>query len=194
MRKHQLVSYAETTTCWYFVFLLVFRIFLRRAGCQKRNSAASAGSGRERELTSRHRRRYDAADYIIYIFSFPYCQSGRVALCARQSLLCVDLKHAADEYLKECFSKKTQPHVNELAARLHLPVPRLSNMFKRVVGQRPSDYLKRRQVDCAKQLIRSTTWDYDSIAKASGFGTRTTLFRSFRRITHRTPNSFRRSR
>ena len=103
-----------------------------------------------------------------------------------------ELKRQADQYLNECFEKQTSPQVNELAAKLETPVSKLSNDFRSAIGQRPSTYLKRQQVEYAKKLIRSTELDYATIARAAAYGTRNTLFRAFRRITGKTPDSYRR--
>lgn len=103
-----------------------------------------------------------------------------------------DLKGFADEYLAWCEAHQTTPHVNELAATLHLSVTQFSNKFLAAVGTRPSTYLKHQHVRKAIRLIKNTNLSYAAIARKTGFGSRTTLFRAIRRITGRTPASFRR--
>jgi transcriptional regulator GlxA family with amidase domain len=105
-----------------------------------------------------------------------------------------ELRQSADSYLGDCFARETPPHVNEFAAILRMSVPKLSNRFLREVGERPSKYFKRKQVERAVHLIKNTSLDYPTIAKAAGFGSVTALFRSVRRITRRTAESFRRKR
>jgi AraC-like DNA-binding protein len=104
------------------------------------------------------------------------------------------LKQFADEYLGECRAKQTAPQVNELAAKLHLTVAKLSDYFLSVVGIRPSTYLKREHVQYAIQVITGTELDYTTIARITGFGSRTTLFHSVRRVTGKTPDHFRRNK
>ncbi len=99
---------------------------------------------------------------------------------------------SADEYLAECRARQTMPQVNELAARLQLAVSKFSNCFLDDVGERPSKYLKRRHVLDTIAVIKQTNLDYSTIARMMGYGSRTTLYRSIRRVTGRTPQSFRR--
>ena len=103
-----------------------------------------------------------------------------------------EVLRATEEYSADCKAKHTTPHVNELAARLDMPVSKLSNYFLGVVGVRPSVYLKRKHVRDAIYLIKTTALDYTTVARITGYGSRTTLFRSIRRVTGRTPESFRR--
>jgi len=104
------------------------------------------------------------------------------------------LKRCADEYLGECKEKRTTPQVNELAEKVRLTVSKLSNYFLSVVGMRPSTYLKREHVLYTIQVITNTDLDYTTIARVTGFGSRTTLFRSVRRITGKTPDHFRKNK
>jgi len=102
-----------------------------------------------------------------------------------------ELKRSADEYLAKTHLAKRTPRVNELAEMLHLTISKLSNWFLDEVGERPSEYLKRRHVLHAIDVIRSTNLDYETLAKVTGFRSRTTLFRAIRRITGKTPEYFR---
>jgi transcriptional regulator GlxA family with amidase domain len=104
------------------------------------------------------------------------------------------LKRCADEYLGECRAKRTTPQVNELAVKVRLTVSKLSNYFLSVVGMRPSTYLKREHVLYTIQVIARTDLDYATIARITGFGSRTTLFRSIRRVTGKTPDHFRKNK
>jgi transcriptional regulator GlxA family with amidase domain len=103
-----------------------------------------------------------------------------------------ELKEAADAYLAWCRTKETTPQVNELAARLQLTVSKFSNDFLAAVGVRPSTYLKRQTLQEAIHLIQTTTLNHATIARMTGFGSRTTLSRAIRRMTGRLPESFRR--
>jgi len=101
-----------------------------------------------------------------------------------------ELKRIADEYVAACRVKRTAPHVSELAANLDVSVSKLSNWFLDEMGVRPAAYLKAEDAHFVIEQIQTTELDYDSIAKMIGC-TRTTLFRTIRRITGRTPDSFR---
>ncbi len=96
-----------------------------------------------------------------------------------------------NDYLAECFTREDTPHVNELAARLRISASKFSKLFLDVVGERPSHYLKRKQSERAEKLLCDTDLDFTTIARASGFGTLTTFFRAFRRITGMTPQAYR---
>jgi AraC family transcriptional regulator len=97
-----------------------------------------------------------------------------------------------ERYLAECFAAEQAPRVSELAECCGMSAPQLTRRFVREHGTRPSDYLKRRQVELAQQLLDSTTLSTTRIAYCAGFGTRRTFFRVFRRITGMTPAQFRR--
>lgn len=114
------------------------------------------------------------------------------ALQSRDSRL--TLEGAADAYLANCFACKTTPEVKELAAQQQLSPSRLSRTFHRVVGIPLSKYFKHAQIERAKTLLRETPLSTTRVAYASGFGTRNTFFRIFRRRTGLTPGEFRRRR
>lgn len=57
---------------------------------------------------------------------------------------------AAEAYLARCFELQSPPHVSELAASLGVTVKQLSDAFFSETGERPATYLKRRQIDRAK--------------------------------------------
>ena len=97
-----------------------------------------------------------------------------------------------EEYLIGCFVRSVPPRAKDLAAAVGLSAGRFSNIFLQQFGERPAIYLKRRQVERAKALLRTTDYSISTVARASGFGTRMTLFRAFRRFTGMTPMEYRR--
>jgi AraC-like DNA-binding protein len=102
-----------------------------------------------------------------------------------------DVRDAADAYLRECFRRETPPHVNELAARLQLSIYELSRRFRTDVGELPSSYLKRAQLRRAEHLLRTSALSMNAVGYRSGFGTRVSFYRAFKRAIGITPSSYR---
>ena len=97
----------------------------------------------------------------------------------------------ADRYLAECLHRESPPQVKELAAFRRMPRSEFSKQFSRLVGVSPSAYLRRAQIECAKLLLVEADLTMNEIAYKCGFGTRTTLFRAFKRFLDMTPFEFR---
>jgi len=97
----------------------------------------------------------------------------------------------ADGYLADCLEREDVTHVNELAALVRMTAGDFSNLFLEVVGERPSEYLKRGRVERAKYLLATTDLPMNTIAYKCGFGTRRTFFRTFKRVVGITPRSYR---
>jgi AraC-like DNA-binding protein len=102
------------------------------------------------------------------------------------------LRDAADNYLRECFRRETPPHVGELAAQLRVSIYALARRFRADLGLCPSLYLKSAQLRHAQQLLRTSTLSLNAIGYRSGFGTRMSFYRAFKRGVGVTPASFRR--
>jgi AraC-like DNA-binding protein len=102
-----------------------------------------------------------------------------------------ELRRIADDYLSLCMRQETRPHVNELAATLRMSASDFSALFLKIVGERPSGYLKRRQIEHAKRLLRQSSLTMNVIAYKCGFGTRTTFFRAFKGRVGITPLAYR---
>ncbi|HEX9986516.1 MAG TPA: AraC family transcriptional regulator [Thermoanaerobaculia bacterium] len=100
------------------------------------------------------------------------------------------LKELTDRYVRDCFRQESAPRASELAYRLGMSPVQLSRAFRELLGVCPSDYLKRQQVDFAKQLLSTTTLSTTQIAYRAGFGTRATFFRLFRKLARATPREY----
>ena len=95
----------------------------------------------------------------------------------------------AELYLQNCFLKETPPRADELADLSGLSRSNFSRQFREEVGEPPARYLKRRQIEHAAEMLDDSQITLNRIAYRSGFGTRRTLFRSFRRHLGETPRN-----
>jgi transcriptional regulator GlxA family with amidase domain len=102
-----------------------------------------------------------------------------------------DFRRIADEYLTGCESPEKSPSVNGLAKLAGVRRERFSDEFLRLVGERPSEYLKRGQIERAKTLLVTTHLTMDEVAYACCYANIVTFFRAFRRSMGTTPARFR---
>jgi AraC-like DNA-binding protein len=102
-----------------------------------------------------------------------------------------ELRGIAESYVDECAVRRTAPQVNELARRLGMSAGDLSNLFLRLLGERPSAYFQRTRFDCAKRLLSTTDLTMDRIAQICGYGTTRTFYRRFKSSVGMTPQDFR---
>lgn len=105
-----------------------------------------------------------------------------------------DLLATIDGYLRSCFDRESQPRVGEVARLLGLSGDQLMETFSRELGTSPAAYLKTRQVEAAVLLLTKTDLSLTQVGYATGFGTRRTLFREFRRRLGTTPGHIRSQR
>ena len=97
-----------------------------------------------------------------------------------------ELRRAVRNYLAWCFRRETQPRVSELAAILGMTISQFSRRFKRVCGENPSVVLKREQLKRARRNIARGK-SVNRAGYGAGFGTRRSIYRSFRRAFGTTP-------
>jgi AraC-like DNA-binding protein len=102
------------------------------------------------------------------------------------------LKRAADLYLHSCYGTRTAARADEFAAFLGIARPHLSRLAPQILGMSLHDFLRGRQLEHAKVLLRSTPLSVDEVALASAFGTPWTFYRSFRTAFGVTPAQYRR--
>ena len=98
---------------------------------------------------------------------------------------------AAEAYAGDCMTAATATRASELALRLNLSAVQLARVFQAAVGANISAFLKARQIERAKGLLRDTNLTAATIALHAGFGTPRTFYRLFRRATGMTPAAFR---
>jgi AraC-like DNA-binding protein len=98
-----------------------------------------------------------------------------------------------DGYLERCFLSEDPPRVSELASLLGVSRESLSRRFAEAAGISLTEYIKERQLAYAKALLTTSQLTTQRIAYRSGFGTRRTFYRAFRRATGISPAHYRRS-
>lgn len=103
-------------------------------------------------------------------------------------------KLAVARYVRDCLRREEVPRVSELAQFEGMTAEYLSRAFRERFHERISDYMKAIQVRAAQRLMRRTDLNTTRIAYLSGFGTRRTFFRAYRRLTGSTPAEHHRSR
>lgn len=90
-------------------------------------------------------------------------------------------------YVRDCLRREDVPRVSELAQIHGMTAASLSRAFRLRFGERISDFMKAIQVRAAQRMLRKTELNTTRIAYLCGFGTRRTFFRTFRRVTGRSP-------
>ncbi len=98
---------------------------------------------------------------------------------------------AADAYLAEAHAVSSSVRASELAVRLSMTPARLATVFRRSVGMNLKSYLRARQIERAKELLRNTDLTPAQVAVRAGFGTARTLYRVFREHDGTTPAEYR---
>ncbi len=81
--------------------------------------------------------------------------------------------------------------LSELAAVAHISPSYFSAVFKRYNGLPPVEYVVARRVRRAVELIRTTDLPLAEVASVCGFNNTTNFYKAFRRVTGRTPASYR---
>ena len=78
-----------------------------------------------------------------------------------------------------------------LAEQVNLVPTSLCHVFKRVTGQRVSDYLIQTRINQAAKLLRETSMEVKAVTYACGFSTQTNFNRHFKRLMGCTPTEYR---
>jgi AraC family transcriptional regulator len=83
--------------------------------------------------------------------------------------------------------------ISELAALLDLTRFHFIRTFKQATGTPPHQFMIRRRVDRAKELLADSRSSVAEVAERTGFGSPIQLTRAFRRVLGTTPSAVRRS-
>lgn len=81
--------------------------------------------------------------------------------------------------------------VADLAAHAHVTDRQITRVFKAELGMTPAAYVEHARVEAARHRLETTDETLSRIAGACGFGTVSTLTRSFRRTLNTTPGEYR---
>jgi two-component system, response regulator YesN len=92
-----------------------------------------------------------------------------------------------DEHLNEEFTLK------DIAARVHLNPSYFSVLFKEQVNLNFSEYVTRRRIQRAKELVISTTLPINEIAEEVGYKTAKYFIKIFKEIEGMTPSAYRKT-
>jgi AraC-like DNA-binding protein len=89
------------------------------------------------------------------------------------------IERAAEHYLRGCYRARTAARASEFASYLGVTAPYLSRFVSATAATSVREFLRRRQLVYAEQLLRTTPLSVESIAIASAFGTPATFYRCF---------------
>jgi len=95
------------------------------------------------------------------------------------------------EYMDSHLSEKTS--ISELAALVDLTRFHFIRAFKQSAGVPPHQFMIRRRVDRAKEMLSEEEASIAEIAERTGFGSPVQMTRAFRRMIGTTPSAFRRN-
>ncbi|ALG08357.1 GlxA family transcriptional regulator [Kibdelosporangium phytohabitans] len=108
------------------------------------------------------------------------------------SLEPVSATRRVDELRHHIAAHLAQPlTVADLAAHAHVTDRQITRVFKAELGMTPAAYVERARVEAARQRLETTDETLSRIAGTCGFGTVSTLTRSFRRTLNTTPTEYR---
>lgn len=97
----------------------------------------------------------------------------------------------AEFYLRECRAEKRSVRASEFALHVKCTPARLAQDFHLAVGLGIKTYLTTRQIEEAKELLRTTSHSTAEIAVLTGFGTARTFYRAFRGASGISPTEYR---
>lgn len=104
------------------------------------------------------------------------------------TLLAIDVAHAIEERLAGSFHEEAT--ISAVAEELHLSRSQCSKLFSKVYGLSPKQYVSRRRLSLAKELLVTTNLPMTEIAERLGFQSASHFSRQFRRWTGQAPSDY----
>jgi len=101
------------------------------------------------------------------------------------------LDRAAEHYLRECYRQKKPARGKDFARSLDLTPEYISWLGAKILGGSLHQFLRKKQLEHATQLLERTPLSVDEVAARSGFGTRSTMHRWFVETYGMGPAAFR---
>lgn len=92
-------------------------------------------------------------------------------------------------YIETSFDR--MPSLDQLSERLGISKYHLLRTFTAATGVSPNDYVNRVRIEKAMRLLRRTDWSVEEIAERIGYSSGSYFIKVFRKVTGRTPGSFR---
>lgn len=77
--------------------------------------------------------------------------------------------------------------VNDMAEVCHMSETHFRRVFREIMSVGPLEYINMVRVEMACNMLRSTDYSMDTVARRAGYPTMTTFDRNFRRVTGYTP-------
>ena len=96
------------------------------------------------------------------------------------------------EYIERNYSKKIRLH--DLSLRANLQEVYFSNLFKKLCGTAPMQFLNRKRIEKAQSLLLSSDEKLESIAARCGFDDSFHFSKTFKKFTGLPPSEYRRNR
>lgn len=115
--------------------------------------------------------------------------SGQIPRETRTGKLSAAQEKLVRDYIEENFDRDVG--LTELAGVVKLSRFHFARAFKATTGLPPHQFVLRRRVERAKELLQTSTMTVADVAGASGFNGSTQFIRSFREVTGLTPANFR---
>jgi AraC family transcriptional regulator len=114
-------------------------------------------------------------------FPFPV-PNGQARMSGRKLQLVKDYVHAG------LASRLT---LEDIAASIHMSAYHFARTFKATTGETPHAYVTRRRVERAQELLRTSSWSMQAIARRVGFSSKSHFAAVFLRLTGISPHQFR---
>lgn len=92
-------------------------------------------------------------------------------------------------YINEHFDNEIR--LADLASIAHVSPAYFSTLFKRYNGLSPVEYIVRKRIQRAVELIRTTSMKLTDVAMVCGFNNSTNFYKAFRKVTGNTPVFYR---